>query len=138
MELDDIDLKIIETLRHHGRWGTQTISKKTGIPVTTVYHRIKKLEKEGVIKEYTITIDHELLGTPVLAYILIKGDLNYVREGKTTVMEILTTLKKKEYVEEISSTTGHYDYLVKIRAKSMKHLSAIIVETIRHLPGVSS
>ena len=47
--LDDKDKKIIEILKENSRLSTQQISKKTLIPITTVHHRIKKLEKEKII-----------------------------------------------------------------------------------------
>ena len=42
-------MKILEVLRENSKLSTQQIAKKTGLPVTTVHNRIKKLKKLGQI-----------------------------------------------------------------------------------------
>jgi Lrp/AsnC family leucine-responsive transcriptional regulator len=71
--MDDKDRKILLCLQEHGRWGVQKIAKETRIPITTVYHRMKSLEKEGIIKRYAVVLDHKKLGMPLAAYILVVG-----------------------------------------------------------------
>ena len=138
MELDEINTKIISVLKEHGRWSTQKISKKTGIPITTIHHRIKKLEENKIIEGYTVVLNQELIGKQVLAYILVKGDINYSVEKNITPLKLITALGKEEFVEDINSTTGHYDYIVKVRAKNMKEFSNILVHYIRRIPGIGS
>ena len=67
--LDNKDLAIIEVLKHNSNFSTQQISKKTGIPISTVHNRIRKLEKSGIIKEYTILLDNKKIGKPIAASI---------------------------------------------------------------------
>ena len=69
--LDNKDLKILEVLKVNSRLSTQKIAKKTLIPITTVHNRMKKLEKEGIIKGYTVILDYKKLGKPILSFILI-------------------------------------------------------------------
>ncbi|MBS3166292.1 Lrp/AsnC family transcriptional regulator [Candidatus Woesearchaeota archaeon] len=138
MAIDEIDQKIILTLQEQGRWSTQKISRKTGIPITTVHHRIKKMEERRIIKGYTVILNHQLMGNQVLAYVLLKGDINYLREKNISPLEIIHNLQKKGFVEEIDSTTGHYDYIIKIRVKNMSELSKILVNHIRRIPGIGS
>jgi len=138
MELDEIDNKIISALKEHGRWSTQKISKKIDVPITTVHHRIKKLEQNGIIKGYTVVLDQERMGNQVLGYILLTGDLSYFIEKKVSPFELINSLRKKEFIEEINSTTGSYDYIIKVRAKNMREFSNVLINQIRRVPGVKS
>ena len=49
--MDEKDEKILKLLKENSKLTTQQISKKTLIPITTIHNRIKKLEKEGIIKK---------------------------------------------------------------------------------------
>ena len=57
--MDNKDLRIIECLREHGRWSIQKIAKQTRIPITTVYHRMKRLEKERVIQRWLSKVEFQ-------------------------------------------------------------------------------
>ena len=69
--MDKKDEKIISCLKEHGRWSIQKIAKQTLIPITTVHHRLRKLEREGIIKRYTVALDYKKIGLPIAAYVLI-------------------------------------------------------------------
>ena len=81
--LDKKDLAILEILKHNSNLSTQNIAKKTNIPITTVHNRIKKLEKEGIIKEYSVVLDNKKIGKPIAAYILITVDYKLLQQLKT-------------------------------------------------------
>ena len=65
MELDQKDKKILQILKENANLTTSQIAKKTAIPITTVHNRIKKLNKEKVIKNYTLNLDFEKIGKPL-------------------------------------------------------------------------
>ena len=64
--MDKNDEKILKILSENSRTSISTISKKTGIPDTTVSNRIKKLEK-NTIKEYTTIINPQTIGLNITA-----------------------------------------------------------------------
>jgi len=78
--IDNKDLKILELLKLNARFTTKQISKKTLLPITTVHNRIKKLENLGVIKNYSVVIDHKKLGKSISAYILMNINYVYLKE----------------------------------------------------------
>ena len=67
--MDKKDAKILKVLKENAKLSTQQISKKTLIPITTVHHRIKKMEKEGVINGYTTIVDNKKIGKNIAAYV---------------------------------------------------------------------
>jgi Lrp/AsnC family transcriptional regulator for asnA, asnC and gidA len=71
LKLDDRDFEILEALRENAKLSVFQLSKKTGIPPTTIHNRIKKLRQNGVITNYTIKFDREKLGQGFCALIFI-------------------------------------------------------------------
>ena len=52
MKLDGTDKKLISLLQNDSKQTSKQLSLQLNLSVTAVYERIKKLEKEGVIKKY--------------------------------------------------------------------------------------
>ncbi|NNK82940.1 MAG: Lrp/AsnC family transcriptional regulator, partial [Flavobacteriaceae bacterium] len=72
MKLDVTDLKILELLQLDAKQTNKELSGKLNLSVTAVYERIKKLEKEGIIKKYVALINKEKIGKAFVAFCHIK------------------------------------------------------------------
>ena len=148
MELDEKDLEILKLLKDNSRLTSRQIYKKTRIPITTIHNRIKKLEENGVIKNFTLNLDHKKLGQPILAYILITINYTLPTGKKTTQEEVARKIRTYSNIEEINIVTGLVDMLILGRFKDIEELydfvgcvpySAIILNTqILHCVGQSS
>ena len=57
MKLDSVDLTIIKALLEDARTPFSQIAKELGIPVTTVHFRVKRMNKSGLIKGYTMYLN---------------------------------------------------------------------------------
>lgn len=133
--VDNKDRKIIEELVRNSRQTTSQLSKKLNIPITTVHNRIKKLVKTGVIINYTINLNHNLLGRPMPAYIGIT--INYSVPGKkVNQTDIANELKKIEGVYEVYILTGGSDILVKALVRDITELNNLVTEKLRNVAGV--
>jgi DNA-binding Lrp family transcriptional regulator len=78
MELNETDIKILQALLEDARFSSRQIAKKVGVSVGTVLSRIKKMEREGIIKSYSAVLDQEKLGyelTVVTEITVSKGRL---------------------------------------------------------------
>ena len=67
MRLRDVELKLISELMRNSRRSDRDLAKAIGVSQPTVSRLIKKLEKEGFIKEYTMIPDFCKLGYEILA-----------------------------------------------------------------------
>jgi len=128
--LDDKDMEIIEALRHNSSLSEQKIAKKTGIPMTTVHNRTKKLRETGVIEGYSLRLNHAKMGTPLTAYVLLKA-INQADQN-----ELLEFVSKIPQVCEAAMVTGDFDILLKARIASMEELNRIVVAGLRKHKGV--
>jgi len=78
MELSETDKKILKNLLEDARLSSRQIAKNVGVSVGTVLSRIKKMEDAGLIKGYSVILDHEKIGyelTVVTEITVSKGRL---------------------------------------------------------------
>jgi DNA-binding Lrp family transcriptional regulator len=116
MELDGTDVKILRTLLADARLSSRQIAKKTGVSVGTVLSRMKKMEQAGIIKEYSVIVDHEKLGyelTVVIEMTIAKGRLS----------EIAKEIAKVPNVCCVYNVTGLTDAMVIAKFKKREELS---------------
>jgi len=136
--LDEKDMKILKELKKNSRLSVQKIANNTGIPSTTVFNRIKQLEKSNVIKGYTVVLDEGKMGKNMAAYILITVDYNLLKKRGTSQHELAAKLKHHELVDDISIVTGIGDIIVKIRTQDITQLNEFVTKYIRNIEGVEN
>ena len=105
------------------------------MPITTVHNRIKKLEKEKIIKKYTILPDYKKLGKGILSYILVSV-MYMLPNGEKISQENLAKEIKKLGAEEVSIVTGGTDIIVKVRVKDVDELNEFVIKKLRSVDGV--
>lgn len=133
--VDAKDRRIVEELAKDSRQTTSQLSRKLNIPITTIHNRIKKLIKTGVIINYTVNLDHNLLGRPVPAYIGIT--INYNVPGKKiSQTDVAKQIKTIEGVYEVYILTGGSDIMVKALARDIPDLNSLVTERLRNVHGV--
>jgi DNA-binding Lrp family transcriptional regulator len=116
MELDGTDVKILRTLIADARLSSRQIAKKTGVSTGTVLSRMKKMEQAGVIREYSVIVDHEKLGyelTVIIEMTIAKGRL----------LEIAKEIAKVPNVCCVYNVTGLTDAMVIAKFKKREELS---------------
>lgn len=135
--MDEKDQKILKILEGNSRLSIQAIAKKTLIPITTVYNRLKKLESTGVIKRYTIEYDNKKLGKTTCAYVMAQLDIAILKKSNLTEHDVAKKIRAHDLVEEADLITGEYDILIKLRACSTEEMNAYIVKQLREVESVA-
>ncbi|MFB5605904.1 MAG: Lrp/AsnC family transcriptional regulator [Nitrosarchaeum sp.] len=121
MDLDETDKKILKNLLVDARLSARQLALKLGISTVTVLSRIKKLEKEKIIRGYTALIDHEKLGYNLTAIIEIIAK-------KDKIIDIEEELSKIENVCGVYDITGNTDTVVIAKFRSRNELSEFVKE----------
>ena len=67
-DLDQIDLKLLELLQQSGKLTTKEIAKQVNLSPTPVYERIRRLEREGIIKKYVALVEAEKVGKSLIVF----------------------------------------------------------------------
>jgi DNA-binding Lrp family transcriptional regulator len=112
------------------------LARKLNIPLSTVHHRMRKLEKEGIVKYYKAEIDWKKAGLPLTAFVLINIDVNMLKDMHKTQDKLLKELLNLAYIKEGYIITGEADILVKVIAKDTSHFKEILLNHIDALEGV--
>ena len=128
MEMDEKNLDLLKELEKNGRQNLKKLSKKTGMSITTVYERIKKLEKNGVIKGYQALIDYQKIGfdLPVIIELVVKREKQF---------DVVNKLIKFNNVSAIYGTTGSTDLMVIAKFKNRTDLTNFI-NTLFEMEGI--
>ncbi|MBI5047187.1 Lrp/AsnC family transcriptional regulator [Candidatus Micrarchaeota archaeon] len=124
-ELDEKDYSILDVLKQNSALSMQKIAKKTGIPLATVHHRLKKLKVLGIIQKYTIILDKAKLGRKLVAYILLKA----IPGADHTAL--LFELVKNPSIEDGSAVTGEFDLILKVRLSDIEELDQFVLKYLR-------
>ena len=115
MELNETDKKILKNLLDDARFSSRQIAKNVGVSVGTVLSRIKKMEDVGLIKGYSVILDHEKLG-----YTLTVVTEITVSKGRLTEME--NEIAKIPNVCGVYDVTGLTDAVIIAKFKNREDL----------------
>jgi len=118
MDMDQIDEKILKNLMVDARISARQLALKLGMSTVTILSRIKKLEKEKIIKGYTALIDHEKLGYDLTAIIEVVANKN--------IVDIEEKLSKIDNVCAVYDITGNTDTVIIAKFKERSKLSEFV------------
>ena len=129
--LDATDLEILSALQEDARQTYTDIGKKLGRAHSTVYDRMSRMERQGVIKKYTAIIDAEKAGTKTItALVTIFTD---PKEAENVAERLA---KSREVLEVYTSLSEEFLIMAKVVAESQESLHAFIANSIAPLSGV--
>jgi len=118
MDIDKIDEKILKNLMVDARVSARQLALKLGMSTVTILTRIKKLEKEKIIRGYTALIDHEKLGYDLTAIIEVVANKN--------IVDIEEKLSKIDNVCAVYDITGNTDTVIIAKFKERSKLSEFV------------
>mgnify|MGYP001228531076 FL=1 len=113
--MDDIDKKIIKVLENDARTSLRKISELVDVSLGTVSNRVKRMEKNGVIKGYSVILDPDKIGWELNVVIGLR-----IQKGR--LIEIQERIAKDSRVHGVYDVTGDFDSMVIARAKNRKDL----------------
>ncbi|MEO9513586.1 MAG: Lrp/AsnC family transcriptional regulator [Flavobacteriaceae bacterium] len=134
LNLDPIDWKLLEVLQHNGKLTTKEIANRVHLSPTPVYERIKRMEREGVIKKYVALVAAEKIGKDltVFSHITLKEHTKEI--GNQFVQEIVSL----KHVTECYNVSGDYDFMLKIMVRDMKHYQDFVINDLGSIKNVGS
>ncbi len=128
-KVDEIDRRVLRGYQQDASLSFKELGDITGLPPTTVFDRVKRLRRMGVIKTLVPLLDTERLGLLTTAWI-------FVRTGADPdCCQVADEIAKIPDVLEVHEIAGDYDLLVKVKARdNLDHHN--ISDRISKLPGV--
>lgn len=133
-QIDEFDVRIIQTLQREGRLSVQDLSQRVGLSPTPVLRRMRRLEKDGVITGYAALVDEVAIGFPVQVFVSVKLD----RQVDAALMSFETAVQEFPEVVDCWLMTGNRDYLLRVVTDSLAGFEAFLTGRLTRLPSVSS
>jgi Lrp/AsnC family leucine-responsive transcriptional regulator len=132
--MDSIDKKLLILLQKDSKKTTKELSLILNLSVTAVYERIKKLEREGFIKNYVALINRSKVGKSFIVFCHIKL-IQHTREFLTKFESQVVKLSE---ILECHHVSGDYDYILKIAVRDMEEYREFLVTKLTTLEHIGS
>ncbi len=130
--IDEIDIKIMKYLQDDARMANAEISRRLNMAPSGILERIRKLEKNGIIKEYKAHLDPRAVDFGLTAFVAVKTN---EKRDRWNVNEILAKVPE---VLEIHDVAGEECYLVKLRTRDTETLYQLLRNTFGGIPAVAA
>lgn len=121
MKTDAIDKQIIDELRQNSRLSMSELGRRINLSSPSVTERVKKMESFGIIKKYTVEVDHGKLGYPIQCIVeatVKNGDYKAFKN-------YIESLPNVEFCYRIA---GNACYMLKLQFQTFAHAEQFIEE----------
>lgn len=122
-KIDKKNKKLLFALEQNSRQPLQQMAKKVGLSKEAVFHRMKSLESEGVVKKYLTEINAYKLGYQYFPVLLKLQNITPTEEKK-----IINYLKTSNYVAWLAMCEGNWDINLTVLAKNNFDLNMFLSE----------
>ncbi|MEI6583381.1 MAG: Lrp/AsnC family transcriptional regulator [Chitinophagia bacterium] len=138
IHLDERDLAILRILQQNARATVKEIADQINLSTTPVHERIKRLESQGVIKQYATLLQPAKVqkGLMVICYVSLK------QHNKSAGAKFIKSILEMPEVIECYNISGEFDFMLKVVAEHMDdyyhfHVNKLSeAENIGHLQSV--
>jgi Lrp/AsnC family transcriptional regulator for asnA, asnC and gidA len=127
--IDEKDLKIIDMLRENARTPVTEIASKLDVSESTIRKRIRALEKNGVITQYTVVVNPSKLGYNSVSMVGIDVE-------STHLLDVAMRMTEFPEVKFVATSTGDHMIITEIWINDSKELSRFIAKNIEKQEGV--
>lgn len=121
---DNLDQAILEELQRNGRSSVADLARLIHLSQPAVHNRIKRLEREGIIRQYVALLDREQLGYDLLCFVQIRINPH----SQEIIEQIRETICQSVIVLECYSISGQADMILKIVVENHQALNRFVGE----------
>ncbi len=132
--MDRFDQAIVKAVTEDGRISVADLARSIGLSKSPTQARLKRLEAEGVITGYRAMVDPIRLGLDHVAFVEVR--LNDTREK--ALSDFNQAVRVISEIEQAHMIASNFDYLLKVRTRSMTEYRTVLAEKISSLPHVAN
>src|SRR5687768_17523427 len=131
IQLDKTDCRILRELQRDARQTNQELAKRVGLSPAPCWRRLKRLEEDGLITQYSALLDADSVGFTITAY----SHISLENHHPDSVRAFNDLIQERPEVLECSMMSGEYDYLLKVVARSMGDFQQFLTKHLLQNPA---
>jgi DNA-binding Lrp family transcriptional regulator len=136
-KIDEKDMAILALMQSDCKLTAREIARKINAPITTVFAKIKRMEQQGIIKEYRAILDPKKLNFGVTAFILASFSYRTGKNEEALSQRVIAEqIAKFPEVQEVHIISGDWDILIKVKEKDVDSVGKFVVDKLRTVKGV--
>jgi Lrp/AsnC family transcriptional regulator, leucine-responsive regulatory protein len=120
MHLDDVDESILQALKGNSRISLRKLAEMVHMTAPAVAERVRRLEEQQIITQYTILIDYSKFSPKLTSYIYISMKSSNNHHG------FLHFVRTKEQVRECHRVSDDADYILKVEVTNQEELNTLL------------
>ena len=133
-KLDKTDLQLLRVLQQNARMTTKELAHEVNLSTTPVFERLKRLERDGIIKKYIAILDAEKLNQGFTVFCQVK----LKQMNRDIAQSFVDVIKDIPEVSECYNISGNYDYLLKVHATDMRAYQSFVINTLGGIESLGS
>jgi len=133
MKIDSIDKQILRILQQDAQITNVELAKKIGISPPAMLERVKRLEKNGIIKRYVAIVDPSKVSKGIFALVSVSLSAHQL----SSIDQFTRQIKKLDEVLECYHVAGEEDFILKIAVSSIEEYEKFILSKLTKINGVS-
>lgn len=133
IELDDTDRAIIRALQADGRISNAELARLINLSPPATHARVRRLEEQGLIRQYVALLDREAAGFEMLCLVNISME----RHQRKDIERLRSIVQDMPEVLECHHVTGEFDFLLKVVVRNRKELERFVVDRLTTVPGIA-
>jgi Lrp/AsnC family transcriptional regulator, leucine-responsive regulatory protein len=130
--INKIDAQILNILQENSRISNAEIARRVKMAPSAVLERIKKLEKNEIIRKYTAQLNAGEVNKDLLAFIHVRAT------GPIVDQNTAKALAKVPEVQEVHMVAGEDCFLVKVRVENPAALTELLRTKIATISSIRS
>ncbi|MGQ9644310.1 MAG: Lrp/AsnC family transcriptional regulator, partial [Ignavibacterium sp.] len=133
MKIDSIDKQILSILQQDAQITNVELARKIGISPPAMLERVKRLEKNGIIKRYVAIVDPSKISKGIFALVSVSLSAHQL----SSIDQFTRQIKKLDEVLECYHVAGEEDFILKIAVSSIEEYEKFILSKLTKINGVN-
>ncbi|MEY2792934.1 MAG: hypothetical protein RJA76_926 [Bacteroidota bacterium] len=134
VKIDDIDKQILRYLNEDAFISNKEMAQRLGMSATPIHERIKKMEKEGIIKGYKAVIDPQKLGKSLTVFC----EITLKEHAAAFLKQFENDAMSLKEVQECYCVSGNSDFLLKIVVSDMDDYRDFILHKLASIKNIGN
>jgi Lrp/AsnC family leucine-responsive transcriptional regulator len=125
IDLDEVDKLLLRALTRNSRASASALAQIVGLTRQAVTDRMVRLRKEGIIRNFTLSLDADKLGIDVRAFVAITLLPACSEKSEEGVIQLL---RQNPWVRECYRVTGEDYFQIRVAAPDIAALKELVMD----------